>query len=81
MRSHQPMPPELVERLFVEFKADTHRWAEFVKRELSTDKVEELPGRAAIVHEFVDEKLGPDHDYLDGALIIRIRKSIHGFEC
>jgi hypothetical protein len=76
-RSLRPMPDELVERLFKEFKNDKRRWAEFARREFSKDEHEEPPGRAEIVHEFVREKLGPDHGYWDARVILKIREDMH----
>jgi hypothetical protein len=78
----RPMPFELIERLFTGFKNDKRRWDDFARREFSSVRngTEEPPGRAAIVDEFVDEKLGPDHDYQAGDLIIKIRRALHGFQ-
>jgi hypothetical protein len=74
------MPNELMERLFAEFKNDKHRWDEFAKREFSEAEVEELPGRAEIVEEFVREKLGRDHGFMVASIIIKIRKDMHGYK-
>ena len=65
MRSLRPMSPELVARLFTEFKNDKRRWNEFAMREISFFKhgTEEPPGRGEIVEEFVREKLGENHGY------------------
>jgi hypothetical protein len=78
-RSVKFMSDELIDQLFSEFKKDKQRWEEFAKRELSDVKsgTEEPPGRAAIVEEFVREKLGPDHGYEVGGVIIEIRKALH----
>lgn len=82
MSNPRSMPEELVEKLFVEFKNDKLRWDEFEKREWSYAKegVEALPGRAMIVHKFVEEKLGQNHNYHDGELILKIRETIHAFK-
>jgi hypothetical protein len=76
----RPMPDDLVERLFSEFKSDKHSWDEFAKREHSfvKNRVEEPPHRAEIVEEFVRQRLGPRHGYWTADLIIKIRKQIHG---
>jgi hypothetical protein len=73
------MPEELVERLFAEFKQDRARWEEFASREASflRDGREEPPGRAAIVHDFVQEKLGPDYEYWDFDVILKVREDIY----
>jgi len=80
MRSLRPMPLELVEQLFAEFKNDKHRWDEFAKRESSFLKygTEEPPGRGEIVEEFVREKLGHDHGYWVASIIIKIRNDMLG---
>ena len=78
----QRMPDELIEKLFVEFKNDKLRWDEFEKREWQYVKegVEALPGRAMIVHKFVEEKLGSDHPYYDAELILKIRETIRPYK-
>lgn len=76
-RSLRPMPEELVERMYEEFKQDKDRWAEFAKREFSKNEVEERPTRPEIVKDFVREKLGPDHGYWVASIIIRIREDMH----
>jgi len=75
------MSDEMVSRLFEEFKNDKVRWTEFEKREFpekeySADNPEARPGRAEIVHEFVQEKLGEDHGYETGRLGLRIRMAM-----
>jgi hypothetical protein len=72
------MPYELVDRLFNEFKEDPVRWEEFERRGLTylSEGIEEPPGRAEIIEEFVRDKLGPDHGYTVATLIIKVRKTI-----
>ena len=64
------MSDALVDRLFLEFKKDQHRWNEFAGRELSAVQsgTEDPPGRVAIVQEFVREQLGPDLGYEVGGI-------------
>ncbi len=79
MRSAKFMSPEMIDQLFEEFRKDQRRWAEFEKLELaadtySEDNIEPSPGRAEIVHRFVDERLGADNGYEVAGLILRFEK-------
>jgi hypothetical protein len=73
------MPKELVERLFAEFKEDSASWEAFASRERSfvAHGTEEPPGRAEIVREFVQRKLGADHEYWYADVIIKIRDYLY----
>ena len=84
MRAAIFMSDEMIERLFAQFKSDHKRWNDFMKLEFpaepySEHNIEHQSGRAAIVEEFVRERLGADHDYEVGGLIIKIQKAMHGF--
>ena len=71
------MSAQQIDQLYSEFERDPVRWNEFKVREFSNDVRESLPGRAAIVREFVDERLGPNNNYEIAGLILKIRREMH----
>jgi hypothetical protein len=83
MRAAKLMSEEQTADLFEEFKKDQVRWAKFKELEFPEKPLtleDTMPGRWEILYDFVAEKLGPDHGYVFGGLMILIQKSMHGFE-
>jgi hypothetical protein len=85
MHAAKFMSCEMIDELFEEFKKDQRRWDDFKSHEFpeqpySKDSWEPSPGREQMIHDFAREKLGADHGYEVGGLILKIRKAMHGFE-
>ena len=83
MRSAKFMSDEMISHLFEEFKKDRVRWAKFKELEFPEKpyaREDTMAGRWKILHDFVDEKIGRDHGYVFGKLMILVQKSMHGFD-